>query len=66
MPRGEKLKKKASCIPGYDYSDAEARQTTAMALLDKAKRAKTAVEGEWERYNDYYNFIHDVSGEVKE
>ncbi|MBR2880118.1 MAG: hypothetical protein IKC02_05555 [Oscillospiraceae bacterium] len=66
MPRGEKLKKKASCIPGYDYSDAEARQTTAMHLLDKAKRAKTVVEGDWERYNDYYNFIHDVSSELKE
>ncbi|MBE7016643.1 MAG: hypothetical protein E7420_00595 [Ruminococcaceae bacterium] len=60
------MKKKASCIPGYDYSDAEARQTTAMNLLDKAKRAKTVVEGEWERYNDYYNFIHDVSSELKE
>lgn len=66
MPRGEKLKKKISCIPGYDYSDAEARQTTAMNLLDKAKRAKTVIEGEWERYNDYYNFIHDVTSELKE
>ncbi len=66
MPRGEKAKKKNPVIPGYEYSDAEARQTTAMALLDKAKRAKTAIEGEWERYNDYYNFIHDVSSEVKE
>lgn len=59
-------KKTQSAVPGYDYSDAEVRQTTAMALLDKAKRAKTVVESEWERYNDYYNFIHDVSGELRE
>ena len=59
-------KKTQSAVPGYDYSDAEARQTTAMALLDKAKRARTAVETDWERYNDYYNFIHDVSGELRE
>ncbi len=68
MPRGEKVKKKTEFngIPGYDYSDAEARQTTAMNLLDKAKRAKTVVESDWERFNDYYNFIHDVSSELKE
>ncbi len=59
-------KKTDSAIPGYDYSDAEARQTTAMNLLDKAKRARTVVESEWERYNDYYNFIHDVSAELRE
>ncbi|MBR5489880.1 MAG: hypothetical protein IKV79_01270 [Oscillospiraceae bacterium] len=64
MPRDNK--KKSCAVPGYDYSDAEARQETAMALLDKAKRARTVVEGEWERYNDYYNFIHDVSAEVRE
>ena len=66
MPRGEKKMKEAKSLPGYDYSDAEARQTTAMNLLDKAKRAKTVVESEWERYNDYYNFIHDVSAELRE
>ena len=61
-----KKKKEFSAIPGYDYSDAEARQSTATALLDKAKRAKTVLESDWERYNDYYNFIHDVSAEVRE
>ena len=62
----DKKKEATGRIPGYDYSDAEARQTTAMNLLDKAKRAKTVVESEWERYNDYYNFIHDVSSELRE
>lgn len=53
-------------IPGYDYRTAERRQTTAQALFEKAKNARTAVETEWTRYNDYYNFIHDVAGEVRE
>ncbi|MBQ8264171.1 MAG: hypothetical protein IJY96_05275, partial [Oscillospiraceae bacterium] len=62
----KKKKKQYEGIPGYDFSDAEARATTALALLDKAKRARTAVEIDWEKFNDYYNFIHDVSSELKE
>lgn len=65
----ERLRRKTkeeNVIPGYDYRDAERRQTTATALFEKAKSARTAVETEWTRYNDYYSFIHDVSGEVRE
>lgn len=53
-------------ISGYDYSTPEARIVTVPALFDKAKNARTVREAEWEKFNDYYNFIHDVSAEVKE
>ena len=36
------------------------------ALFRRAKNARTAVEREWERCNDYYNFIHDVTAEINE
>lgn len=36
------------------------------ALFQKAKNARTVVESEWTRMNDYYNFIHDASAEMKD
>lgn len=50
----------------YDYSTQEGREATAAWLFAAAKRARTAKEDEWVRYNDYYNFIHDVSDEVRQ
>lgn len=60
------MKKETSIIAGYDYSDSARRITTATSLFEKAKIARTVQEAEWERYNDYYNFIHDVTSEVKD
>ena len=59
-------KKKTGAIPGYDYSDRQAREETAGQLFAKAKNARTFRETEWVRYNDYYNFIHAVSDEIRE
>lgn len=56
--------KKAGAIRGYDYSTQEAREDTVSALFHRARDARKSVEREWERYNDYYNFLHDVTGEV--
>jgi len=53
-----------SVISGYDYTTPEARVRTVTRLFEKARAARTAQEREWERYNDYYNFIHDVSAEL--
>ena len=53
-------------VSGYDYSSKEAREQTASELFHRAKMARTAVETEWERYNDYYNGIHTVSKETIE
>ena len=51
---------------GYDYSTREEREKTAGELFAKAKNARTARETEWIRYNDYYNFIHAASDEIRE
>lgn len=59
-------KKKTGAIPGYDFSDRQAREDTAGQLFAKAKNARTFRETEWIRYNDYYNFIHAVSDEIRE
>ena len=64
-----KLRKKQpqpEVISGYDYSDRAARERTAYALFRRAKNARTAVEIEWEKYNDYYNGIHDVTRDLTE
>ena len=53
-------------VTGYDYSTREAREETVSALFARARSARSAVEQEWTRYNDYYNFLHAVSGEVEE
>lgn len=62
-----KLRKKKNderVIVGYDYSTPELREETADALFRRAKNARTAVEIEWEKCNDYYNGIHDASKEM--
>lgn len=51
-------------IVGYDYSTKELREATADELFRRAKNARTAVEIEWEKYNDYYNGIHDATKEM--
>lgn len=51
-------------VSGYDYSDREARERTVSELFHRAKNARTVVESEWQRYNDYYNGIHDVTRET--
>ena len=56
----------SSALPGYDYSTPEAREETAAALFTRARSARTAVESEWQRCNDYYNFIHDAPREALE
>ncbi len=64
-----KLRKKKAderVIVGYDYSTPEMREETADALFRRAKTARTAVEIEWEKCNDYYNGIHDASEEMIE
>ena len=64
-----KLRKKKNnekVVVGYDYSTAEMREETADALFRRAKNARTAVEIEWERCNDYYNGIHDATKEMVE
>ena len=53
-------------IVGYDYSTRERREETADALFRRAKNARTAVEIEWERCNDYYNGVHDATKEMVE
>ena len=55
-----------TAIAGYDYSTREMRERTADALFRRAKSARTAVEIEWERCNDYYNGVHDVTRELTE
>lgn len=59
-----KKKNDERVIVGYDYSTAELREETADALFRRAKNARTAVEIEWEKCNDYYNGIHDASKEM--
>ena len=51
---------------GYDYSTRERREETVATLFHRAKIARGAVEQEWMRYNDYYHFIHDVTGEIRD
>ena len=53
-------------IVGYDYTTPEKRIETAAGLFAKARTARAAVEREWEMWNDYYNFIHDATSEIKE
>ena len=57
-------KRKTAPVTGYDYSTREAREVTVNELFHRAKSARTAVELDWQRYNDYYNGIHDVTKET--
>jgi len=51
-------------VTGYDYATKEAREVTVQDLFHRAKNARTVVESEWQRFNDYYNGIHDVTRET--
>ena len=57
-------KKDRPAVTGYDYTTREAREVTVNDLFHRAKSARTAVELEWQRCNDYYNGIHDVTKET--
>lgn len=59
-----KEKKERLYVTGYDYSTKEKREDTVNALFARAKAARTAVEMEWKRCNDYYNFAHDISRQM--
>jgi len=61
-----KNRKQKPIISGYDFSTTEERLVNIPALFEKAKAARTVREAMWEKFNDYYNFIHDVTGEVSE
>ena len=42
------------------------REQTVSELYAKAKNARAAVENRWVQYNDYYNFLHNATAEVRE
>lgn len=60
------FKKRDDIIEGYDFSDREKREQTALSLFSHAKSWRSPYELEWQTYNDYYNFIHDATGEMKD
>ena len=60
------MRREESVIAGYDYSSPEAREETAANLFSRAVSARSSVEREWQRYNDYYNFSHDVGRELRD
>ena len=62
--RNKRKQSAAPVVSGYDYSTREARENTVSELFHRAKNARTVVESEWQRYNDYYNGIHDVTRET--
>ena len=53
-------------INDINYSTREDRERTVAMLFAEAKNARTIQETEWIRYNDYYNFLHDVASEIRE
>ena len=53
-------------INDINYSTREERERTVAMLFAEAKNARTMQETEWIRFNDYYNFMHDVSREIQE
>lgn len=55
----------APLVAGYDYSTAERREETVSALFAKAQDERRKVEAAWQRYNNYYNFIHEAVEEVR-
>lgn len=65
MKRNKKLQHEIARATGYDYSSREARERTAANLFAKARIARAPAERDWETYNDYYNFIHDASDEMR-
>ncbi len=50
----------------YDYATPEGRIATAEWLFSQARLERTIKEGEWTKFNDYYNFAHDVAKELAE
>jgi len=62
--RRNKRKNDGPAVAGYDYSTREARERTVQQLFYRARNARTAVETDWTRYNDYYNGVHDVTRET--
>lgn len=64
---GKKRKKKGQGrFTGFDYSTREMREQTVSELYAKAKNARATVENRWVQYNDYYNFLHNATAEVRE
>ena len=53
-------------LTGYDYFTPEAREETVSALFARAVSARSGVEADWRRYNDYYNFAHDITEELRQ
>ena len=53
-------------INDINYSTKEDRERTVATLFSEAKNARTMQETEWIRFNDYYNFLHDASQEIRE
>lgn len=53
-------------VNDINYSTREDRERTVAMLFAEAKSARTMQETEWIRFNDYYNFMHDVSREIQE
>lgn len=49
----------------FDYGTKEGRIATAQWLFENAKIYRSPQEQLWIKYNDYYNFIHDVTDEVR-
>lgn len=64
--RRDKKRSGEVVVTGYDYSSREARERTVQELFQRARIARAAVEAEWTRYNDYYNFVHDATEETAE
>ena len=63
--RRNKKGKEVAKAAGYDYSSKEARERTAMTLFGKARDCRSSNDMEWEKYNDYYNFLHDTAKEMQ-
>lgn len=61
-----KKTKKEGHFTGFDYSTKEKREQTVSELYAKAKNARAAVENRWIQYNDYYNFLHNATAEIRE
>ena len=53
-------------IRGYDFSTRDMREKTATDLFSASKNWRTPFENEWDRYDSYYNLIHDATQEMKE
>lgn len=50
----------------YDFSTRESREATGGWLFEAARDARTVQENRWVKYNDYYNFLHGATGEMRD